>query len=70
MVDIQCRAASSQVSHKKTGDNVDCNLQAGLQCFPGGIKGRSVCHDYEIRLLCDCSELLDYLFRLVRSLID
>jgi hypothetical protein len=58
MVDIECRASQSKISHKKTGDNVDCNLKTGLECTPGGIKGRSVCHDYEIRILCDCSKFL------------
>ena len=58
MVDIECRASATQISHKKTGDNVDCNLQFGLKCVPGGIKGRSTCHDYEIRILCDCSKSL------------
>ena len=57
MVDIECRASQSKISHKKTGDNVDCNVKTGLECIPGGIKGRSVCHDYEIRILCDCSKL-------------
>lgn len=60
MVDIECRTADgSRVPHKKTGDNVDCGLPAGLECIPGGIKGRSVCHDYEVRVLCDCSSLQD-----------
>lgn len=55
MVDIECRTAESQIPHKKTGDDVDCSLIGGLRCVPGGIKGRSSCLDYEIRVLCDCS---------------
>jgi len=55
MVAIECRTVESQISHKKTGDNVDCNLKSGLECSPGGIKGRNACIDYEIRVLCDCN---------------
>ena len=54
MVDIECRTVGTQVSHRKTGDQVECSLERGLDCRPGGIKGRSLCYDYEIRVLCDC----------------
>ena len=57
MVAIECRTVGGHISHKKTGDVVECNLSSGLRCTPGGIKGRNVCHDYEIRVLCNCGEL-------------
>lgn len=55
MVDIECRTVATQISHKKTGENVDCSLDNGLECWPAGVKSRGACLDYEIRILCDCS---------------
>ncbi len=58
MVAVECRTAQTHVPHKKTGDIVSCSAENGLECLPGGVKGRGTCFDYEMRVLCDCGARL------------
>lgn len=47
MTQIECRTVKTQQDPKSTGQDVECSLDRGLLC-------RGPCHDYEIRVYCDC----------------
>ncbi|KAH8413492.1 hypothetical protein KR009_011769 [Drosophila setifemur] len=46
---IECRVKDTKQSHELVDDNVVCNLQRGLVCV-------GKCHDYEIRVRCQCND--------------
>lgn len=49
MKKIECRTVGTHMSPKQTGEDVECSLERGLV-------GIGPCHDYEIRVLCDCND--------------
>lgn len=49
MKKIECRTVGTQMLPKATGENVQCSLEKGLIC-------EGPCHDYEIRIFCDCAD--------------
>ncbi|XP_046866604.1 hemocytin-like [Drosophila willistoni] len=49
MSHIECRVKDSKVPFDLVDDNVVCNLDKGLVCV-------GKCHDYEIRVKCQCDE--------------
>lgn len=52
---IECRTVKDGVSAKDTGLDVECSLEHGLICR-SDVKGKKVCPDFEIRVLCDCGK--------------
>lgn len=44
---IECRTVNTHLDIKSTGEDVECGLERGLQCFGS-------CSDYEIRVFCAC----------------
>lgn len=52
MKQIECRTVNTHINPKQTGEDAECSLERGLYC-----EGK--CHDYEIRVLCDCEDHLD-----------
>lgn len=51
MKKIECRVVGSHESSDFMDENVSCNLQDGLACI-------GQCHDYELRVFCECDEEL------------
>lgn len=49
---IECRTVGGHLTPKETGEDVECSLERGL-------RGIGECHDYEIRVYCDCGDLFD-----------
>lgn len=49
---IECRTVNSRLSTKQTGEDVECSLEKGLLCA-------GPCHDYEIRIMCDCGDEIE-----------
>lgn len=49
MKQIECRSVDSRLHPKLIGEDVECSLEKGLICV-------GQCHDYEIRVLCDCND--------------
>lgn len=49
---IECRTVSTQMAPKTIGEDVECSLERGLLCA-------GPCHDYEIRVLCDCKDEIE-----------
>lgn len=49
MKKIECRTANTHSEPKLLGEDVECSLEKGLI-------GVGACHDYEIRVLCDCHD--------------
>lgn len=52
MKQIECRTTDTRANPKKTGEDVECSLEKGLICV-------GQCHDYEIRVMCDCEDNID-----------
>ncbi|KAH8249445.1 hypothetical protein KR032_009614, partial [Drosophila birchii] len=46
---IECRVKDTKQSYELVDDNVSCDLKRGLVCV-------GKCHDYEIRVYCDCDD--------------
>ena len=51
---IECRSVGSKLNLKQTGEDCECSLEKGLKCI-------GPCHDYEIRVLCDCADDIEIL---------
>lgn len=49
---IDCRTVDTHISPKATGEDVECSLEKGLLCVGD-------CHDYEIRVMCDCNDNIE-----------
>lgn len=49
MKKIECRTVDTHSEPKLLGEDVECSLEKGLI-------GAGLCHDYEIRVLCDCKD--------------
>ncbi|XP_037934058.1 hemocytin isoform X2 [Teleopsis dalmanni] len=49
MKKIECRVVNTHESSDYMDENVFCNLREGLACV-------GQCHDYEIRVFCECEE--------------
>lgn len=49
MQEIECRTVDSHSGPKSLGEDVECSLERGLV-------GVGLCHDYEIRVFCQCVE--------------
>lgn len=49
MKKIECRTVDTRSEPKLLGEDVECSLERGLV-------GVGECHDYEIRVLCDCND--------------
>ncbi|XP_070069456.1 hemocytin-like [Drosophila takahashii] len=47
--DIECRVKDTKQSYELVDDNVSCDLSRGLVCV-------GKCHDYEIRVYCECED--------------
>lgn len=52
MKQIECRTVGTQLAPKILGEDVECSLEKGLLCA-------GPCHDYEIRVLCDCGDEIE-----------
>lgn len=52
MKQIECRMFGTHQESKLLGEDVECSLERGLLCI-------GECHDYEIRVLCDCEDNID-----------
>lgn len=52
MRQIECRSVNSHINPKQTGEDAECSLERGLYCD-------GLCHDYEIRVLCDCDDIIE-----------
>lgn len=52
MKQIECRTVNTHINPKQTGDEAECSLERGLYCD-------GMCHDYEIRVFCDCEDHID-----------
>lgn len=46
---IECRTVGGHLTPKETGEDVECSLERGL-------RGIGECHDFEIRVYCDCGD--------------
>lgn len=49
MTEIDCRSVDSHLHPKVIGEDAECSLEKGLMCL-------GQCHDYEIRVFCNCNE--------------
>lgn len=49
MKKIECRTVDTHSEPKLLGEDVECSMEKGLI-------GAGPCHDYEIRVLCDCND--------------
>lgn len=49
---IECRTVGTHLTPKQTGEDVECSLEKGLICV-------GPCHDYEIRVMCDCGDEIE-----------
>ncbi|XP_012135564.1 hemolectin [Megachile rotundata] len=54
MVDIRCRSVKDHLTPKETGLDVECSLEQGLYCRS---QPNLPCIDFEISVLCQCSEI-------------
>lgn len=54
MTKIECRSVDTHQHPKTIDEDVECSLEKGLIC-------RGQCHDYEIRVYCDCNESIEIL---------
>lgn len=52
MKQIECRTVDTHINPKQTGEDAECSLERGLLCA-------GPCHDYEIRVLCDCNDMVE-----------
>lgn len=49
---IECRTVEGHLTPKETGEDVECSLERGL-------RGIGECHDFEIRVYCDCGDEIE-----------
>lgn len=54
MSKIECRSVDTHQHPKAIDEDVECSLERGLIC-------QGQCHDYEIRVYCDCNESIEIL---------
>lgn len=52
MKQIECRSVEGKLNPKMIGEDTECSLERGLLCT-------GECHDYEIRVMCDCEDDID-----------
>lgn len=52
MKQIECRTINTHINPKQTGEDAECSLEKGLLCA-------GLCHDYEIRVMCDCDDNIE-----------
>lgn len=52
MKQIECRTVNTHINPKVTGEDAECSLERGLLCA-------GPCHDYEIRVMCDCDDNIE-----------
>lgn len=52
MKQIECRTVDTHMEPKRLGEDVECSLEKGLICA-------GPCHDYEIRIMCDCDDNIE-----------
>lgn len=54
MKQIECRSVEGKLEPKRIGEDTECSLERGLLCT-------GECHDYEIRVMCDCEDDIEVL---------
>lgn len=54
MDQIECRSVDSHLHPKTIGEDAECSLERGLLC-------QGQCHDYEIRLFCNCNDDVEFI---------
>ncbi|WAR09836.1 SSPO-like protein [Mya arenaria] len=55
MTAIECRVVGTTTSSAAAGQRVFCDLRNGLKCYHSDQNPGEQCHNYEVRVTCDCS---------------